>query len=359
MRIRSVPFQAPPSAKAFVDQRDAILRHLRALLGWPPIAAAPPLSPVDCYRSDCGSYVRHKVRYGNETDDVVWAWLLVPTRLTDPVPAVICLPGSFMTPNWGRDAPAGLAGPEHAGDPEAYGADLVRRGYVVLCPDYPAAGERTSPGRRSHDTTDLDRRFPASTRVGLSAWDVSRAVDFLETRREVDRHRIAAMGWSQGGQMAVIGAALEPRITAVVSVCGLAPWRGMPKRQTANLIQPYNYPRLAPYAKEGLAPLDMDHVAACLAPRPFLNLSAREDGTFPNIAEQQAALQQIAALYATLGHADRFAAVWADGPHAYGPAAARETEAWLHRWLWSGSAPDVRMRRTDPPRPAPVTEALC
>ena len=92
-------------------------------------------------------------------------------------------------------------------------------------PGLPAAGERTSPGRRSHDTTDLDRRFPASTRVGLSAWDVSRAVDFLETRREVDRHRIAAMGWSQGGQMAVIGAALEPRITAVVSVCGLAPWR--------------------------------------------------------------------------------------------------------------------------------------
>ena len=118
MRIRSVPFQAPPSAKAFIDQRDAILRHLRALLGWPPIAAAPPLSPVDCYRSDCGSYVRHKVRYGNETDDVVWAWLLVPTRLTDPVPAVICLPGSFMTPNWGRDAPAGLAGPEHAGTPK-------------------------------------------------------------------------------------------------------------------------------------------------------------------------------------------------------------------------------------------------
>ena len=151
--------------------------------------------------------------------------------------------------------------------------------------------------------------------------------------------------------MAVIGAALEPRITAVVSVCGVAPWRGLPERHTANLIQPYNYPRLTPYAKEGLAPLDMDHVAACVAPRPFLNLSAREDGTFPNIAEQQAALEQIAALYATLGYSDRFAPVWADGPHAYGTAAARESEAWLHRWLWIGSSASVRTR-SDPPPPA-------
>ena len=349
MRIRSVPFEAPLSAAAFATQRRIIQQHLRDLLGWPPLAGAPPLSPLDCYRSDAGSYVRHKVRYGNETDDVVWAWLLVPKRLTDRAPAVICLPGSFMTPNWGRDAPAGLAGPEHAGDPEAYGADLARRGYVVLCPDHPAAGERTSPGRRSHDTTELEHRFPSSTRVGLSAWDVSRAVDFLESRPEVERHRIAAMGWSQGGQMAVIGAALEPRIAVVVSVCGWSPWRGLPERQSVNLIQPYNYPRLAPYAKAGrTAPIDMDHVAACVAPRPFLNLSAREDGTFPNIAEQQAALEQITGLYATLGYGDRFAQVWADGPHAYGTAAARETEAWLHRWLWSGSSPAVRMR-TDPP----------
>lgn len=30
----------------------------------------------------------------------------------------------------------------------------------------------------------------------------------------------------------------------------------------------------------------------------------------------------------------------------------RETRPWLHRRLWSGSPPDARMRRTDPPRPA-------
>ena len=44
---------------------------------------------------------------------------------------------------------------------------------------------RTTPGLGSHDTTDLDRRFPTWTRVGLSAYDVGRAVDLLRARPEV------------------------------------------------------------------------------------------------------------------------------------------------------------------------------
>ena len=80
-----------------------------------------------------------------------------------------------MTPNWGKDAPVGLEGPLTPGDPEAYGRDFALAGYVTLCPDYPCAGERTTPGRKAYDTTELDRRFPDWTRMGMSTWYRSNA----------------------------------------------------------------------------------------------------------------------------------------------------------------------------------------
>jgi dienelactone hydrolase len=276
------------------------------------------------------------VRYGSaDTDDVVWAWLLVPKDIENPVPAVICLPGTFMTPNWGKDGPVGLAGPENRGDPEAYGADLARLGYVTLCPDYPCAGERTSPGLKSHDTAVFDRRFPEWTRVGMSAWDVSRAVDFLLTVPEVDSARIGCTGWSQGGQMSLLGAALEPRIAAVASVCGWTPWRGMPPRLVENLVQSYNYPHLRHCAEQGIRlDFDLEHVAALIAPRPFLDLRADGDRVHPNVDAMQQAAAELHKVYALYGVPEHFSCRWFGGAHRHGSEAARETQAWLYRWLW-------------------------
>ncbi len=277
------PFECPPTRADFEVVRRRTIEGLREMLGKPPFAENPPLNPRIMYVADCGSHYRKKVRYGSEGDDVVWAWLLVPKRATEPRPAIICLPGSFMTPNYGKDGPAGLAGPENRGDPEAYGLDLARLGYVTICPDHPAAGERTTPGRASHDTAELDRRFPSWSRVGLSAWDVSRAVDFLLTVPEVDARRIGCTGWSQGGQMTLLGAALEPRIAAVASVCGWSPLRGIGGDVAENNVASYKYPRLEPFLREERKlRVDLDAVAASLAPRPFLDVRATRDEFFAN-----------------------------------------------------------------------------
>jgi dienelactone hydrolase len=335
VKLEAPPLVSPSSLEGFAVFAEETRAALRDILGNPPFSEPPPLNPQIIYTADEGSYWRRKVRYGNESDDVVWAWLLEPKEIDEPTPAVVCLPGSFMTPNWGKDGPAGLAGPLEAGDLEAYGADLARLGYIALCPDYPCAGERTTPGLKSHDTVELDRRFPTWTRVGLSAWDVSRAVDFLLTLAEVDAQRIGCTGWSQGGQMSLLGAALDERIAAVVSVCGWSPLRGLDERIVDNLTQSYNYPRLRPYAEEGRPlPIDLDHVAALIAPRPFLDLRAAGDPYFPNRREIDQSAASIESVYRLHG-ADRFRTCWFPGGHAHGPAAARESQAWFYRWLWN------------------------
>lgn len=336
MKINATPLNCPVSREAFAHFKEQTTAALNELLGTAPFAAPPALNPRILHVVDAGSYWRKKVRYGNESDDVVWAWLLVPKMVVEPVPAIICLPGSFMTPNWGKDGPAGLGGTENWGDPECYGTDLARLGYIALCPDYPCAGERTTPGLKSHDTTEFDKRFPTWSRVGMSVWDISRAVDFLSTVPEVDVGRIGCVGWSQGGQTSVLAAALEPRIAALASVCGWSPLRGLPAANVQNLYQSYNYPRLRPYVeKETPLSFDLDHVAALVAPRPFLDVRGRQDRFFSNISETEEGLATIAAVYKMLGAEAHFSSVWYEGEHAYNATAAREVQAWFYRWLWN------------------------
>ena len=336
MKVAARPLQCPASNEDFPAFKTKTRAALNEFLGTAPFAAPPALNARILHVVDAGSYWRKKVRYGNESDDVVWAWLLVPKTIVEPVPAIICLPGSFMTPNWGKDGPAGLGGTENWGDPESYGADLARLGYVALCPDYPCAGERTTPGLKSHDTTELDKRFPTWSRVGMSVWDVSRAVDFLSAVPEVNADRIGCMGWSQGGQTSVLAAALEPRIAAIASVCGWSPLRDLPAANVQNLCQSYNYPRLRPYVEKGIAlPFDIDHVAALVAPRPFLDVRGRQDRFFSNIAATAEGLAAIAAVYKMLGAGAHFCSLWYEGEHAYNATAAREVQAWFYRWLWN------------------------
>ena len=330
----STPFTIPDDLGRLSDLNSAVRVWLQKTLGVPEFDRSPLLNAATLYQTDEGGYWRRKVRYGNDSDDVVWAWLLVPKLVEGPMPAVICLPGSFMTPNWGKDGPAGLAGPWDPGNPEAYGADLARLGYVTLCPDYPCAGERTSPGLKPYDTTALDDRHPDWTRVGLSTWDVSRAVDFLLQLPEVDQGRIGCTGWSQGGQMTLLGAAFDTRVSVLVSACGWSPLRGLEGPVVENLVQSYNFPNLAGFCHGQLLPFDFDHVAALIAPRPFLDLRASEDQFFPNSEETRAVTVELAHLYDRLGAAGQFSCKWFGGRHAYSAHMARETQAWLHRHLY-------------------------
>ena len=144
------------------------------------------------------------------------------------------------------------------------------------------------------------------------------------------------MGWSQGGQMTLIGTALEPRIAVAASVCGWSPFRSIGGAIAENLAMPYNYPRLKALAAEGRClAMDMDHVAASIAPRAFLNFSAAEDLYFPNREVTREAEDEIARAYALLGAPERFRALRVEGKHAFSTDAARETQAWMYRFLWS------------------------
>ncbi len=81
-------------------------------------------------------------------------------------------------------------------------AAALKRGYNVLTFEGPGQGE---PLRVQHLTARPDYEVP-----------VRSAVDYLMTRPEVDKDRIALMGTSLGGYYAARAAAFEPRVKALI-----------------------------------------------------------------------------------------------------------------------------------------------
>jgi dipeptidyl aminopeptidase/acylaminoacyl peptidase len=123
--------------------------------------------------------------------------------------AGVRLAGTLMLPDDGGPHPAILQGPGWLGLRSAnlyrpYHEALGRAGFAVLVFDHRGFGD--SEG----DATYLD----PMTQVA----DYRAAVDWLETRPEIDAHRIGVFGsGGTGGGNAIYAAALDPRIRAVVS----------------------------------------------------------------------------------------------------------------------------------------------
>jgi len=107
---------------------------------------------------------------------------------------------------------------------------LVLKGYVVLALDPMGQGERSEYfdpatkentvdiGVGQHHYIGRPSFLVDWTLSGLRTWDAIRAVDYLVSRPEVDKDKLAVVGNSGGGQMALLITAVDQRI----KVCAAA-----------------------------------------------------------------------------------------------------------------------------------------
>ena len=136
----------------------------------------------------------------------------LPETLDGPVPSVIALHG----------AGGNVSGMER------YASVLAAEGFAVYLLHY---FDRT--GTESADLQSMKRNFPLWMKT---LWD---AISFVETQPQVDRERIALLGFSLGAYLSLANSAIDHRVKAVVEFFG-----GMPKEM--NLFMRTPLPRANP-----------------------------------------------------------------------------------------------------------------
>ncbi len=169
---------------------------------------------------------------------------------------------------------------------------IVDRGYALATvyygdiePDFPDGWKLGV--RRAWDTADQEGGYgPARLgSIGVWAWGLSRAMDYLEQDADVDSARVAVMGHSRLGKTALWAGAQDERFALVISNDSGEGGASLVRRRFGEALHhsvsmvPYWYrQRYADYAKrEGDLPVDSHELIALAAPRPVYVASAQED----------------------------------------------------------------------------------
>jgi len=165
-------------------------------------------------------------------------------------------------------------------------------------------------------TTAWAAAFPAATfqLIAQRAYVASRALDAVlalpRAAVRADGARVAITGHSRNGKLALIAAAFDARIGAVVDsssgAAGILPYRlsggeAQCERPDSSWPGAWWLPSLRGFdGREDALPVDSHNVAALVAPRPLLVASATNDGVEPSFAVERA-LGDAAQVYAFLG----------------------------------------------------------
>jgi predicted esterase len=131
---------------------------------------------------------------------------------------------------------------------------VVNSGRAFLFPVYQSTFER-------NDGFVYRRQDESNTyRQHVIQWmqDLSRSIDYLETRSDIDSEKMAYFGFSWGGMLAPIALALEPRLkVGILQAGGLSPLPTQPPVDPFNFVSRVTIPVLMLNGEyDGIHPLE-------------------------------------------------------------------------------------------------------
>jgi len=337
------PFQTPRPVTA--EEWDKRKVELRKKL-WQLLGEMPPLftPQVTVHRKEArNGYTLERFTFDNGVGDTVYGYILVPVGHKGRGPA----------PDQSIRGQAILYNHYHGGEykqgkeevltKEAFselnfatGEQLVREGYIVLCIDAYAFGERRFQGPAGEKEeggmteSSLFKTFlwEGRTLWGMMVRDDILALIYLVSRPEVDAGRIAAMGMSMGSTRTWWVAALDERIKVAVSVACLTRYQNLITHGSVRAHGIYYY--VPNMLKEHI---DTESVMGLIAPRPHLTLTGDQDEGSPADGVRIInAFQEH--LYKCYGKEDNFRGILYPGVgHTYTPQMWDEMLRWLKKHL--------------------------
>jgi len=251
--------------------RQQVKEKLTELLGDMPEEKVPLNVRVE-WEKEHDTFIEKRIIFDTEPFASVPCHLWVPKAAKKPCPAVICLQGHST----GMHISMGRAIYEEdkeliSGGDRDFAPQIVKEGYAALVLEQRAFGERCSEKVNTSTTCvhpAMVSLLVGRTLLGGRVWDVSRAIDVLETLPEIDNDRIACMGNSGGGTATYYAACMDERIKIAMPSCAVCTFEqsiGIMRHCDCNYL-----PGMQKY-------FDMGEISCLIAPRKLVVVNGKED----------------------------------------------------------------------------------
>lgn len=315
-QYRSAPlqmtFQATTRAEAERWQRQLRAKLTELLGGFPE---RTPLKAQTLDKRELRGYTREKIWFESRPGNGVILYLLLPAGSPAPHPAVVCVPGHGR----GVDDIVGIDknGKDRTGKPgyqHDFAIQVVEHGLAAVAIEPMAFGHRRDPktiakgpNRTACQPAAGSALLMGQTMIGWRVWDVMRAIDWIETRPELDAQRVGCMGISGGGTCAQFSSALDTRIKAAFVSGYLNTFRDS-IMSVSHCIDNY-VPGILSWAENY-------DIAGLIAPRPFFSEGGTRDPIFP-VAATRASFRRVKTVYEVFGVPDLAQQEIFDGVHEF------------------------------------------
>jgi dienelactone hydrolase len=307
-------------------KRPEYRRQFLDMLGLWPLPPRTDLHAAITGKVETDLFTVEKLHFQSSPGLYVTANLYVPKRAKLPAPAILYVCGHANT----------------VVDKVSYGSKVnyqhhaawyAEHGYVCLILDTLELGEIRGEHHGTYSRGMWWWQAMGYTPAGIECWNAMRALDYLETRKEVDAKRIGVTGRSGGGATSWWIAAADDRSQCFVPVAGIADLY-------AHVVE-----GVAPRLRQGVISghcdcmyfvntyrWDFGRVMALCAPRPLLLGNSDADDIFPVAAYRRLA-DKARRIYELYGEADRFQLLETKGPHKDTPELRLGEYRWMNRWL--------------------------
>jgi cephalosporin-C deacetylase-like acetyl esterase len=294
----------PRDYSSWLERKNDVLMKLRKAMGVDVLPERKVKAEV-VGRVERKGYVLEKIVLETIPGLYVSANLYMPSKLEKPAPAVLRVHG-----HWPHA--------KHQDAVQATCIGLALRGYVALALDKVGYGERRYQGHwEGYVLPSVGLTLQA-----VEVYDNMCAIDYLQSRREVDPERIGVTGASGGGNQTMYLAALDDRVKAAAPVCSAEVFEDQVAsgRCFCECI-----PGMLKFA-------NVPDILACIAPRPLLIVSGILDETFP-ITSARKAFSRVKYVYELMGCGDKVAMYESYAPHGYNREMREAVYRWFDKWL--------------------------
>ncbi len=300
------------------EQQRVDRQRLAEMLGLDPMPQRTPLNSVIVSTETRDGFQFQRLHFQPSPGLYVAANFYLPNNFDKPLPTILYVCGHANTAHDGV-RPGNKAAYHH------HGVWFARNGYACLIIDTIQLGEFAG---EHHGTYRLGKWWwnnRGYTPAGVEAWAGIRALDYLETRSEVDASRFGVTGRSGGGAYSWWIAALDQRVKVTVPVAGITTLKNHVVDGCVEghcdcmfMVNTYRW--------------DFARVAALVAPRALLISNSDKDGIFPleGVIEIHRQARDVYRLY---GKADQLGLNITEGPHKDTQELQIHAFRWFNRFL--------------------------